>query len=152
MLVLRLEQEYCSQRGISGGPYCLSSASNYKRHQSKRECSAWDHVHRSMSHAWPIIVARRWGNTGQTSESEPFQHCIPQLRWIHFFPLGFPLFTSVLIGRKGLGRKGCNYLQESSSNLWVSHLNKNNFFKSHILSDTFVQGEIFWNGYIYIYI
>lgn len=133
MLVLRLAQEYCSHRGISGGPYCLSSASNYKRHQSKRECSAWDHVHRSMSHAWPIIVARRWGNTGQTSESEAFQHRILQLRWILFFPGFFPIFRSLLIGRKRPGGKGCNYLQGSSSSLWVPYLNscKNSLCKSH---------------------
>ncbi len=136
------------------GPYCLSSASNYKRHQSKWECSVWDHVHRSMSHAWPIIVARRWGNTGQTSESEPFQHRSPQLRWILFFFHGFPLFRSVLIGRKRLGGKGCNYLQESSNNLWVSHLNScKKACVSHILYQTLLCKVINIQCiYIYIYI
>ncbi len=127
------------------GPYCLSSASNYKRHQSKRECSVWDHVHRSMSHAWPIIVARRWGNAGQTSESEPFQHRIPQLRWIHFFPH----FRSVLIGRKMLGGKVCYYLQESSSNLWVSHLNS---CKKSCVSHILYQTHTLVQGYVYMYI
>lgn len=59
-------------------------------------------------------------------------------------PPGFPLFTSVLIGRKRLRGKGYNYLQESSSNLWVSHLNscKNSLCKSNFFSDTLVKGEM----------
>ncbi len=71
-----------------------------------------------------------------------------------FFFHGFPLFRSVLIGRKRLGGKGCNYLQESSNNLWVSHLNScKKACVSHILYQTLLFKVINIQCiYIYIYI
>lgn len=140
MLALRLKQVYCSRKGISR----IASAQQATIKSIKANGNA----------ARETMCIAQWAMHGQLllpADEETLDKLarvshssIASHNWDEYISPPTPTPTSVPIGRKKLRGKGCNYLQESSSSLWVYHLNscKNSLCKSHVLSDTLVKGEM----------